>query len=59
MFIGGTEGTDIQGVCIGELKIRIYRLCVYRGTEDADIQGACVSGELKVCIYRVCVYRGK
>ena len=47
MCIGGTEGTDIQGVC------------VYRGTEGTDIQGVCVSGELKVRIYRVRVYRGE
>jgi len=44
--IGGTEGTDIQGVCVlGGLKVRIYRVGVYRG-------------ELKVRIYRVYVYRG-
>jgi len=56
----------------GGLKVRIYRVCVYRGnwrygftgcvciggTEGTDIQGACVSGELKVRIYRVRVYRG-
>ena len=45
MCIGGTEGTDIQGVCIGELKVRIYRVRVYGGTEDTDIQGGvCIGG---------------
>jgi len=30
--IGGTEGTDIQSACVsGGLKVRIYRVCVYRG----------------------------
>jgi len=30
--IGGTEGTDIQGACVsGGLKVRIYRVRVYRG----------------------------
>ena len=29
----GTEGTDIQGVCVSG------------GTEGMDIQGACVSGD--------------
>ena len=38
MCIGGTEGTDIQGVGVS------------RGTEGTDIQGVCVSGELKVRI---------
>jgi len=58
MCIGGTEGTDIQGVCVsGGLKVRIYRVCVYRGTEGTTIQGVCVSGGLKVRIHRVCVYR--
>jgi len=43
--IGGNEGTDIEGVSVsGELKVRIYRVCVYRGTEGSDIQGVCVSG---------------
>jgi len=70
--IGGTKGADIQGVCAsGEMKVRIYRVRVYRGTkgtdiqsvciggtEGADIQGACVSGGLKVRIYRMRVYRG-
>jgi len=58
--IGGTEGTDIQSACVSEeLKVRIYRVCVYRGIEGADIQVACVSEGLKVRIYRVCVHRGK
>ena len=73
MCIGwGNEGTDTLSACvsgelkygytgcvyIGELKVRIYRVCVYRDTEGMDIQSACVSGELKVRIYRVPVYRG-
>jgi len=35
--IGGTEGTDIQGVCIGEMKVRIYRVCLcIGGTEGTN-----------------------
>jgi len=47
-------------VCVsGELKVRIYRVCVcIGGTEGTDIQGVCVSGELKVRIYRVCLCIG-
>jgi len=57
--IGGIEVTDIQSACVsGELKVRIYRVRVYRGTKGTDIQSACVSEEFKVRIYRVCVYRG-
>jgi len=45
VYIGGTEGRDIQVVCVSG------------GTEGTDIQGVCTGG-LKVLIYRVCVSGG-
>ena len=53
--VSGTEGMDIQGVCIGGLKVRIYRVRVYRGTEGTDIQSVCVSGTEGTDIQGVCV----
>jgi len=42
-------------VCIGGLKVRIYRVRVYRGTEVTGIQGACVSGTEGTDIQGACV----
>jgi len=55
-------------VCIGELKVRIYRVRVYRGTKSTDIQSvsiggtegtdtlsACVSGELRYGYTGACI----
>ena len=56
-FQGGMHSLKRQGACVsGELKVRIYRVCVYRGNWRYGYTGCvCVSGELKVRIYRVCV----
>ena len=35
MCVGGTEGSDIQSVCVSG------------GTEGTDIKGACVSGDFR------------
>ena len=41
---------------IGGLKVRIYRVCVYRGTEGMDIQCVCVyRGTEGMDIQGVCV----
>ena len=59
VYIEGTEGTDIQVVCVsGGLKVRIYRMCVYRGTKGTDTQGVCIGGTEGKDIECVCVYRG-
>jgi len=45
-FECGMHSFKRQGACVsGGLKVRIYRVRVYRGTEGTDIQGACVSGD--------------
>jgi len=59
MCIGGTEGTDIQGVCVsGDFRYGYTGCMCIGGTEGTDVQGVCESEELKVRIYRVYVYRG-